>query len=143
MIFKYGTRSLGRLETCHLNLIIVAHKAIEICHLDITVICGARGREAQNEAYAVGTSTKQWPNSMHNAGDGHANPLSLAIDLAPWIQGSVHWDDEGSFYELAGAVKAAGKIEGIELRGGTDWDRDGLTEDQTFMDLGHFELVRP
>ena len=49
----FSKRSLDNLAACHPDLQKVAHEAIK--HLDFTVICGHRGREAQNKAYKKGS----------------------------------------------------------------------------------------
>lgn len=140
MNFVYGKRSMDRLKTCHPDLERVAQTAIRISPIDITIVCGLRDKAAQNEAFANGFSKKQWPNSKHN-GVGPNYEESIALDFAPWIHGTINWNDEGSFYVVGGIFLAAAKIEGVTIRGGWDWDRDGLTEDQSFMDIGHLEMV--
>ena len=138
--FVYGNRSAGRLATCHPDLERVARKALSISPIDITIVCGLRSRAAQKDAFDGGFSTKQWPHSKHN-GVGPDYKQSMALDFAPWINGTIDWNDEGSFYVMAGHFLSAAILEGVEIRGGWDWDRDGLTEDQSFMDIGHLELV--
>lgn len=136
--YRFGSRSQGRLDTCHPDIRGILKTAIERAPFDFTVVCGARDKAAQDEAFATGMSKKRWPESKHNVvSDG----LSLAVDVAPWIKGTIPWNDEGSFYVLAGCILSAAKCRGVKMRYGGDWDRDGLTEDQSFMDLGHFELV--
>ena len=130
----FGRRSQQKLSTVHGDLFKVVEIALAGCPFDFTVICGHRDEEAQNEAHATGASKVVWPNSKHNP-----NP-SRAVDLAPWINGSIPWHDEGSFYVLAGVVFASAAELGVQLRFGGDWNRNGLTEDQSFHDLGHFEL---
>jgi len=41
---------------------------------------------------------------------------------------------------LAGVMLNAAQEMGIRVRWGGDWDGDGSTKDQTFHDLGHYEL---
>lgn len=85
---------------------------------DITVICGYRGEQEQNDAFARGASTLKWPNSKHN------HLPSLAVDLAPY---PVDWKDTKRFESLrAYALKVAARI-GVQLRI-LDWD------------LPHYEL---
>lgn len=141
--FKYGFNSKARLYTCHPELIRMAFRAITISPVDITIVCGARDKFHQNLWLENRTSKKRWPNSKHNAGEGALREKSDALDFAPWIKGRIPWGDEGAFYGMALVFGAAAKIEGIEIRPGSDWDRDGLTEDQTFMDLGHIERISP
>jgi hypothetical protein len=42
---------------------------------------------------------------------------------------------------IAGRIIAIGLEEGIVIRWGGDWDRDGSVLDQKFDDLFHFEIV--
>ena len=139
-LYRFGRRSLRQRDSCSEHLRRVLDRAIAISPDDFTVVCGHRGQEAQAEAYATGTSTKDWPNSRHNSYPAEA------FDVAPWrIQASgrgyIPWKDTGAFYKLAGVIEAAAILEGVNLRHGGDWDDDGLTRDQNFHDLGHFEEI--
>ena len=140
MNFSFGSRSNKRLDTCHPDLERVARRAILITHIDFTIVCGLRGKIAQDTAFHDGFSKKAWPNSKHN-GEAPSFAVSHALDFAPWINGTINWNDEGSFYVVGSVFMVAAKMEEVEVRGGWDWDRDGLTEDQSFMDIGHLELV--
>jgi len=136
MTFAFGTRSLGKLATCHPDLIKVATAAIAVTPIDFTIVHGWRGEEVQNALFESGASKKPWPESKHNHMSGA--PSSLAIDFAPWINGAIPWKDTHAFAILAGVFFAvAGDI---QLRYGGDWNMNGLTTDQTFMDWGHIEL---
>ena len=97
---------------------------------DCTVICGPRGKAAQNEAYRTGASRREWPNSEHN------ELPSKAADVAPY---PIDWNNSKRFYHFAGFVQAIGELEGVPIRWGGDWDSDRDLDDQTFMDLVHFE----
>jgi peptidoglycan L-alanyl-D-glutamate endopeptidase CwlK len=139
MTYYFGATSRALRDTCTENLQRVANKAIEITPYDFCIICGHRRKDDQNDAFAAGRSTKRWPNSRHN------KEPSEAFDFAPWIvdpdtgKGYIPWDDEGAFYKVGAVIETAAKMLGVTIRHGGDWDRDGLTEDQTFMDLGHIE----
>ena len=108
-------------------------KAIEV-GMDFTICCGHRNEADQDEAFHMGLSKKHWPESKHN------REPSEAIDIAPW---PIDWKDENAFYHLAGIVRAEAKRLGLPIRWGGDWDGDFDLQDQTFMDLGHFELLVP
>ena len=138
--FTYGARSTAHLNTCHPDLRRVAKTALVVSPIDITIVCGLRQQRAQDEAFAMGLSRKRWPDSRHN-GVAPDYDESTALDFAPWINGTIHWNDTGSFYVVAGIFLAAAGWEGVKVRYGGDWDRDGLTRDQSFMDLGHLELA--
>jgi len=51
------------------------------------------------------------------------------------------WDDINQFYLMAGHIQSIATRLDYEIRWGGDWDRDGELTDQTFMDLGHFEIL--
>lgn len=108
---------------------------------DFTVIWGARGREAQEEAFRTGHSTKRWPDSKHNAEPPN---LSNAVDIAPWHAEKPHirWNAEREFVYLAGRMMQAASMLGVRLRWGGDWDMDQDLYDKNLpFDLGHFERV--
>lgn len=141
--YKFSSRSLKCLEQVHPLLANGCHTAIAISTVDFGIICGHRTREEQDDAYARGLSKLQFPASKHN------QLPSLAVDFIPW---PVDWKDSLAFARIAGLIAAGVEIAKIEnpykedwqkltTRWGGDWDRDGSTRDQSFMDLGHIELV--
>ena len=151
----FGKRSLDKLSTCHPHLQEVLPLALNWCPFDMTIIFGWRGEEAQEEAFRLGNSKLQWPFSKHNnyavePGSGEQMPLSLAVDAGPWLPElakPIPWDDERAFSVMAGCIFAAHEFinqrdgSTYVMRWGGDWDRDGSTLDQSFMDLAHFELT--
>jgi peptidoglycan L-alanyl-D-glutamate endopeptidase CwlK len=132
-----GVSSNKQLDTCHpkLQRLIreVDARLRKTRMLDITVLCGHRGREAQDKAYADGASTKKWPDSLHNM------LPSPAVDVAPY---PLNWNDHLRFARMAGYIQAVADELGIEIRWGGDWDMDGDTRDHTFIDQPHFELTQ-
>jgi peptidoglycan L-alanyl-D-glutamate endopeptidase CwlK len=155
-MYKFGERSLKRLNTCDPRLQEIANLAIQISPIDFTIIHGWRGQEEQNELVAQGLSKTRWPTSKHNYRDLDEEigleyvPSSRAFDFAPWIHGTIPWKDTHAFAVIAGVLFAAandlqqGRPESeaakYRLRWGGDWDMDGSTTDQSFMDWGHMEL---
>ena len=138
--YQYSQKSLDKLETCHDALKAVATRALEISPVDITIVHGYRDKHIQDELYATGASQKPYPESKHNHTDKDGR-CSLAIDVAPWANGTIDWEDTHMFALLAGVFFAAAIERGVELRWGGDWNMNNSTEDQSFMDWGHFELV--
>lgn len=126
---SFGKQSKRILKNLHPKLQDVLLQTIHF--YDFKIISGVRGEVEQNQLYRSGLSKKQYPNSKHNT-----DP-AIAVDIAPY---PVDWDDTERFYFLAGIVRAASHQMGITLRWGGDWDSDDDLHDQTFMDLGHFEL---
>ena len=130
---KFSTKSLERLEGVHPALVDLCFHVLQV-H-DCTVVYGVRTREQQIKLVAEGLSKTM--NSKHLVqSDGTAH----AVDLAPY---PLDWNNTKRFYYLAGMMKAlAPKYlpDGYVLRWGGDWDMDNDLDDQSFMDLVHFEL---
>ena len=99
---------------------------------DCSIICGFRNQEEQTKAFESGKSKLQFPDSKHNEFP------SMAVDVYPY---PIAMDDLGSFYMFAGYVLRVAKEMGINVRYGGDWDGDKKTADQTFHDLGHWEII--
>lgn len=119
---RFSETSLRRLRTCH-------PKLIELCHLilremDISILCGHRGEDAQNQAYYDGKSGVKWPDSWHN------KVPSRAVDIAPY---PIDWEDIGRFKAMGELAKAIAAEEGIRIRWGGDW---------RMRDYPHIELHR-
>lgn len=133
MANKFSSKSLRRLEGVHPYLADLCFKVLQ--HWDCSVIYGRRSLAEQQELYAAGLSKtmKSWHLEQP---DGYV----YAVDLAPY---PIDWDDTSRFYYFAGIVNALAKEtlpEGYYLRWGGNWDGDNELDDQTFMDLVHFEL---
>lgn len=143
--FIYGKRSLGKVMSCHPRMQEIAKLAITLTPIDFTIVHGWRGEEEQNELVRLGMSKTPWPTSMHNKEvqdiiEDEPIPWSMAIDFAPLVDGKIPWKDTHTFAVIAGVWFAAAEKCDTKLRWGGDWDMDGLTTDQTFMDYGHVEL---
>lgn len=129
---SFSETSLQELHGCCFDLQSVLREAIK--YQDFTVLCGYRGKEAQDEAFRTGNSNVQWPNGRHNS------LPSNAVDIAPY---PVDWKDVPRFALLAGRIMQIADQMGITLRWGGDWDRDTSTVDQNLKDWGHFEVFEP
>ena len=128
---RFGTKSKGRLSSCHPDLQKVFNKVIE--RVDCSIICGQRGEADQNKAYKEGRSKVKYPNGRHNA-----NP-SNAVDVAPY---PVDWEDLERFTLFAGYVLGIAQSMEIELIWGNDWNGDFNTKDTNFKDYPHFEIKK-
>lgn len=135
MSYRYGRRSLARLETCDADLVLLMVQALAdpACPSDITVLEGHRGKERQNRMVAEGKSQLRWPRSRHNTYP------SMAVDVAPYVGGAVSWEWE-HYHPLAAHIKATwsrlkaeGKVTG-ELEWGGDW--------RSFKDGPHWQINR-
>jgi peptidoglycan L-alanyl-D-glutamate endopeptidase CwlK len=144
---RYSRRSKERLATCHMDLRKVFSFLIN--RWDFSILCGHRNEIDQTAAYEGGNSKLEWPNSKHNQSP------SMAIDAVPWRDDAPHidWEDRDRFIYFAGVVVATAEMmfdQGIishRVRWGGDWDLDTIPNssdpDNSFDDLGHFELYKP
>jgi peptidoglycan L-alanyl-D-glutamate endopeptidase CwlK len=128
----FSVLSEQRLATCDTRLQGLMREAIK--YTDFTILCGHRSQEEQEDAVRRGVSKTRWPLSKHNA------MPSKAVDVAPY---PVDWKDTARFARLFGLIECIAKQQGVAVRWGGDWDRDGRTADETFIDMPHVELVEP
>ncbi len=141
-MYTFSKRSNDYLLTVRPDLVLVAQYVMNLQVMDFAIVCGHRDEEAQTQAFLLGNSTKQWPHSSHNM------KLSNAFDFVPWVpilpNGTmgIPWHDTHAFAILGGMFLAAGAVLDTTIRYGGDWDRDGSTQDQRFMDWGHIEVIR-
>ncbi len=129
-MYRYGRTSKARLESCHPLIQKLFNSLIE--DYDISIICGHRTKEEQDEAVRTKASKTQYPDSKHNSYP------SNGIDAALY---PIDWNDVGRHYMFVGVVRERARKLGIKIRCGADWDSDFATNDQTFDDLVHFELA--
>lgn len=128
----YSGVSESRLATCDERLQRVCRAVLPL--MDHAVVCGHRGKAAQEEALKAGKSKAKWGQSPHNSYP------SRAVDLAPY---PIDWADRRAFDRLAGLMLGTAASLGIKLRWGGAWDGDlrrGNRRGQ-LEDLPHFELV--
>lgn len=133
---RFSVISEYNVSTCAPGLQRVLRKAIRCAPLshDFAVICGHRNKLDQEEAFKKGNSTKRWPNSRHNCNPSKAADIRPA---SPFTQAD--WKDVVRFGRIMGFIEAVAIEEGVALRVGLDWNGDGRTIDEKFMDLGHLE----
>ena len=117
-----GKRSKKNRDECHVELQGVLDEAIN--HFDFSIICGFRGREEQERAFAEGNSKAQWGQSKHNVSP------SMAFDVIPYPLG-FEADDE-DFYKMATYILGAASKRGVHLKWGGHF--------KSLKDLAHFEL---
>lgn len=123
MPYKLGPRSIARLKGVHEDLVKVVERAIQITHVDFTVLEGLRDPMRQRKLVEAGAS--QTMNSRHLTGH--------AVDLGAWVDEEVRWDWP-LYYKIADAMKAAAAELNVPITWGGDW--------RTFKDGPHFELDR-
>lgn len=139
---KFGEKSSENLIQVHTYLQRVAYSVVQV--FDHSIICGHRNEKEQTKAYDSKHSKTQWPNSKHNS------VPSMALDFLPYpFDGYPSLDDgieaytkkTAQYYAISAAYIAIGHEMGIDLRGGFDWDGDGIFTDQSFDDIGHIEII--
>lgn len=126
---KFGSDSKKNLDECHPLLQKLFEEVVR--GFDCSVICGYRGEAKQNEAFRKGYSKLKFPKSKHN------KVPAMAADVVPY---PLDWKDTNRMYYFGGYVKAKAEELGIDIRWGGDWDSDTEVDDQSFIDLPHFEL---
>jgi len=141
MMPNFGRRSAGRLETCDPRLQEVMRAAIR--EFDFSVLHGHRSPEEQIKLYAIGRTTElgRKPVTTKNGTtkkSKHNYSPSKAIDVAPY---PVDFNDTDRIRYLAGYIMGVAAERGVKLKWGGDWDRDFETNDNTFEDLLHFEVI--
>ncbi len=163
---RYGGKSSTELLGVDPRLFRVFYKVIEF--LDVSVLNGRRTFGDQLENIASGASRTIDSDHIPRDADGVEllAGLSRAVDSAPYpirwphapeFPGGPYVDteelreyrrdlrafvkDTGRFYYMAGAIAAVAHADGVPIRQGVDWDRDGDFSDQEFDDLGHVELA--
>lgn len=139
-MFQYGKKSKKCFSQLHSDLQLIFETVLK--DRDHTLTEGYRPEERQNEMFDKGLSKLKFPNSKHNT------IPSMAVDAWPFVDGDISFDNRQCYY-FAGYVLAVadhlyktGRISHL-LRWGGDWDRDNNIKDQSFNDLGHFELIKP
>lgn len=121
MTFSFGARSLTRLEGVHPDLVRVMKRAIGCTPLDFSIIEGVRTLARQKQLMAAGATRTM--NSRHLTGH--------AVDVAPYINGTIRWDWP-LYHQLAAVIKKAACDEDVPLQWGGDW--------KSFKDGPHWEL---
>ena len=124
MAFKWGKTSRDRLATCDKKLQQLADMMLERSPFDLTVTCGYRTKDEQEEAFKTGKSRAKFGQSKHNVFP------SKAIDVVPL---PINWDNKDArWQEIAlNAMWCAGKL-GIEITWGGSF--------KSIKDMPHFEL---
>jgi len=95
MTYALGKASKGRLITCHNDIQTWVNRSITLSPVDFTVTDGQRGREEQERAFADKKSKAHYGQSPHNC-----EPLSLAVDLVPYIDGALAYESDEAFEAL-------------------------------------------
>ncbi|QGH60542.1 M15 family metallopeptidase [Serratia proteamaculans] len=112
------------LQDVHPDLVVVVRDAFMHSEIIFSVLEGRRSYERQAKLNAAGMS--QTMNSRHLTGH--------AVDLVPWVNGTIPWSDWEAFATIAKSMKASAKKLDIPIIWGGDW--------KSFRDGPHFELPK-
>lgn len=127
----FSRTSRERLLTCDSRLILLCSELIK--HFDFSVICGHRSNEEQDRLYASGRTVDGPIVTYKRGGESIHNTMpSRAVDIAPYRNGRIVWNDEYLFCEMAGALLYIAAGRGIEIEWGGHW--------RTFKDRPHFQV---
>jgi peptidoglycan L-alanyl-D-glutamate endopeptidase CwlK len=138
MSYALGSRSLGRLEGVHPDLVRVVKRAIEITTQDFMVTEGLRTLARQKDLYAQGR-TKPGPVVTWTLKSKHID--GLAVDLVPFNDGKPDWTAGKNFDEIAKAMRDAAEELGVQITWGKDWNRNGHPGEKGESDSPHFQLA--
>ena len=124
--YKFSTISMERLDTCHRQLkkLIMLVMAEQV--MDFSVLCGHRGKVAQNEAVRKGRSLLCYPHGRHN------KLPSLAVDIAAYPIDNFNNDNTVRTKQLSVVVKRVARANKIPVFWGGDWTH--------FVDIYHYQL---
>lgn len=138
---KFGARSLAALNGVHPDLVKVMHEAIKDTPVDFTITDGVRTLSQQRALYAKGRTTA---GSVVTNADGVTNKSNhqvkaggygYAVDLYPYVNGEVDYNDSGdNLRVIAAHIKAVAKCMSVKIGWGGDW--------QGSWDKPHFELIK-
>ena len=135
-MFDFGHTSRNRLQGVHPDLIICCKAALSYGVVDFSVVQGLRTNEQQEELYAQGRTKPgkivTWTmNSKHLAQeDGYSH----AVDLAPFVDGGIDWNNISNFDILATLMFRAAMDTGVRIGWGGHWKKT--------KDRPHFELLK-
>lgn len=128
-MYKYSKRSLAVISTVHEDLQRVAHRAIQICPIDLGIpgTGGKRLPEVQHALFLDGKSKCDGYNkkSYHQTGN--------ALDFYAYVDGKASWKKEHLAIIACAFLQAACEL-GIELEWGGLW--------KSFKDYPHVQLKK-
>jgi len=138
-MYKYSKSSELQLASCHIDLQLICHRLLK--HFDHSVLCGHRGKEDQNKAFAEGKSNLKFPNGKHNS------IPSMAVDIAPYPREKNKKADidkfcvmVGRFLQIADELHEKNLII-YKIRWGRLWKNGLYSDEKGLLDYAHLELI--
>lgn len=155
-MYKLGSASKKRLNTCNAEIQLIITEAIKVSQIDFGVAQGERTVEQQQHYFNEGKSKvnpkayatlEELLSKGKHIVDGNIRKKADAVDIYAYVNGSANWEKHNLCY-VGGVITSTakrllkeGKITKC-LRWGGNWDNDGeIISDQNFQDLPHFELI--
>lgn len=136
MAYALDKRSRRTYDTLHPDMQRLVDEVREV--FPVILVWGFRDKKTQNMLYEAGRTQVKWPDSFHNTTDHRGQPKSKAVDMYP---APINWGDRERMTLLAGVVLGIAHCRRIHVRWGGDWDMDTEVKDNSFDDLGHYELL--
>ena len=145
MAFNLSSRSRGKLEGVHPDMVGVVERAIELTKIDFGVTYGVRTVEEQEKLVAAGRS--QTMKSKHLIQD---SGYSHAVDVVAYDGSDVVWEIN-VYDDICDAFKQAAEEKGVAIKWGAAWSEgdfrsySGTAEDamMTYVDLRRSQGRRP
>ena len=146
MAFSLSSRSKGKLEGVHPDMVAVVETAITLTKIDFGVTYGVRTIEEQKRLYESGRS--QTMNSKHLLQDDTG--YSHAVDVVAYDGSDVVWEIN-VYDDICDAFKKAAEMHGVAIKWGAAWSEGdirtyrGTAEDamNAYIDLRRSEGRRP
>ena len=146
MAFSLSSRSRGKLEGVHPDMVAVVETAITLTKVDFGVTYGVRTLEEQKRLYESGRS--QTMNSKHLLQDDTG--YSHAVDVVAYDGSDVVWEIN-VYDDICDAFKKAAEMHGVSIKWGAAWSEGdirsyrGTAEDamNAYIDLRRSEGRRP
>jgi peptidoglycan L-alanyl-D-glutamate endopeptidase CwlK len=155
-----GSESRKNMQGLHPDLIRVINRAAGMTtpELDFKLLEGVRTKERMWALYGKGRTAAecnakgvpaQYARPKEAKVTWLANPLKSnhrvmgdgfghAFDAAPY---PIDWNNLKRFAAMAALFFEAARLEGVKIRWGADWDRDGKFRERGESDSPHFELA--
>lgn len=137
---NFGSQSLKSLTGIHPDLVKVMKEAIKETPIDFTITDGLRSTKEQQALYAKGRTA---PGGIVTMADGIKNKsnhqmksdgFGWAVDLYPYKNGKIDFNDVHSLEVIAAHIKATAKCLGVKISWGGDW--------KGAWDKPHYELKK-
>jgi len=136
MNYKWSKTSINKLALVNRQLVMVVNLALSRSPFDLTIVEGLRTKELQLHYFT--TKKSKTLNSRHLADP--VTSLSNAIDIGVFESGKINWKNISNYKRLAVLMFEAADELNVLIRWGGDWNADGSINDETFLDLVHYEI---